>query len=67
MSNDNTSKKALKSGVWYTLSNFLINGAAFITTPFFARLLTKTEYGEYKKCKLKACSKSIIRMGLLVL
>lgn len=39
--------KALKSGVWYTISNFLLNGVAFITTPIFARLLSKAEYGDY--------------------
>lgn len=48
MTNRNTvSSKALKSGVWYTISNFFLNGIAFITTPVFARLLSKTEYGEY--------------------
>lgn len=36
-----------KSGIWYTLSNFLFRGIAFITTPIFARLLTKNEFGEF--------------------
>lgn len=40
-------KQAFKSGIWYTLSNFFINGLAFLTTPIFARLMTKSEYGEY--------------------
>lgn len=43
----NVDKKALKSGLWYTISNFIIKGMAFITTPIFTRLLTKTEYGSY--------------------
>lgn len=46
MSNS-TDKKALKSGVWYTVSNFLLQGIAFITTPIFSRLLTKSEFGAY--------------------
>lgn len=43
----NVDKKALKSGLWYTISNFVIKGMAFITTPIFTRLMTKTEYGSY--------------------
>ncbi|MCR5627042.1 MAG: oligosaccharide flippase family protein [Lachnospiraceae bacterium] len=46
-SNKNSNKEALKSGVWYTFSNFLLQGMAFITTPIFARLLTKADYGAY--------------------
>lgn len=38
-------KKALKSGVWYTASNFLTKGVIFLTTPFFTRLLTHEEFG----------------------
>lgn len=41
------SGKALKSGVWYTLCNFLLKSLGFITTPIFARLLTKEEYGNF--------------------
>ena len=37
----------LKSGVWYTVSNILLKCISFITTPFFTRLLTKQEYGDY--------------------
>ena len=43
----NNNIKALKSGVWYTASSFLVKCMGFITTPIFARLLTKGEYGEY--------------------
>lgn len=46
-SKDSISSKALKSGIWYTVSNFLLKGVAFFTTPVFARLLSKSEYGEY--------------------
>ncbi len=38
---------ALKAGIWYTVSTFLIRGAAFLTMPIFARLMTQGEYGEY--------------------
>ncbi len=41
------SVKSLKAGVWYTVSKFMIKGLVFITTPIFARLLTKTEFGSY--------------------
>ena len=38
-------RKAFKSGIWYTISNFAIKGVAFLTTPIFTRLMSKTEYG----------------------
>ena len=46
MSNSNNAK-AIKSGVWYTASNFLLKAIGFITTPIFTRLLTQAEYGDY--------------------
>lgn len=39
--------KVLKSGLWYIIANFIIKGMTLITTPIFARILTKTQYGEY--------------------
>jgi len=39
--------KALKSGIWYTASSFLVKSIGFITTPIFTRLLTKAEFGAY--------------------
>ena len=41
----NNDKKALKSGIWYTASNFLVKSIGFLTTPIFTRLLTKEEFG----------------------
>ena len=41
------SKKALKSGLWYTASNFLVRSIGFITTPIFTRLLTHDEFGAF--------------------
>ena len=46
MSNSSDAK-ALRSGVWYTVSNFLLQGIAFITTPIFTRLLTKSDFGSF--------------------
>lgn len=39
--------KALKSGMWYTISNFLVKGLIFLTTPIFTRLLTSAEFGSF--------------------
>lgn len=43
----NNNVKALKSGFWYIIANFVIKGMALITTPIFARLLTHEQYGDY--------------------
>lgn len=40
-------KKVINSGIWFTISNFIVRGIGFITTPIFTRLLTKSEYGDY--------------------
>lgn len=37
--------KALKSAIWYTVSNFIVGATGFITTPIFTRMLSKTEIG----------------------
>lgn len=44
---ETNNKTALKSAVWYTFSNFFLKGITFITMPIFARLLTKSEFGQY--------------------
>lgn len=44
---DKKTTTALKAGGWYTVSNFLLKGIGFITTPVFTRLMSKTEYGDY--------------------
>ena len=38
---------ALKAGLWYVISTFLMKGLSFITTPIFSRLLSKEAYGEF--------------------
>ena len=37
----------IKSGIWYTISNYLIKGMDFLTIPIFTRLLSVNEYGAY--------------------
>lgn len=37
--------KAIKAGFWYMVSNFCVKGISFLTTPIFARLLSKTDFG----------------------
>lgn len=38
---------AVKAGLWYVISTFLVKGLSFITTPIFSRLLSKEAYGEF--------------------
>lgn len=38
-------KRLLKSGIGYTIGNFLLKGISFITIPLYTRLLTTYEYG----------------------
>ena len=40
-------RKALTAGVWYTISNFVVRGIGFLTTPIFTRILSKADYGNY--------------------
>ncbi len=42
-----SNSKAVKSGIWYTISNFLLRSVGIITTPIFTRLLTKQDFGLY--------------------
>ena len=42
-----SSALALKAGLWYVVSTFLVKGLSFITTPVFSRLLSKEAYGEF--------------------
>ena len=39
--------KAVKAVVWYTFGSVLLKGIAFISTPIFTRLLSKSEYGAF--------------------
>lgn len=38
---------ALKSGVWFAICNIVTKSVGFLTIPIFARLLTKSEFGNY--------------------
>ena len=38
---------AAKAGLWYTISTFITKSIAFLTIPVFARILSKSEFGEF--------------------
>ena len=42
---NDTGRLALKAGAWYVISQFVIRGLTFLTTPIFTRLLTTDQYG----------------------
>lgn len=44
---ENSSIKALKSGMWYIVANFVTKSMVFLSTPIFSRMLTHEEYGLY--------------------
>lgn len=35
----------IKSGIWYTITDFILKGMAFLTIPIYTRLLSVKEYG----------------------
>lgn len=41
-------KTAMKAGIWYLVSEVLIRGVSFLSTPIFARLLSQAVYGSVK-------------------
>lgn len=45
--NADINRKALTAGIWYTISNFIVRGIGFLTTPIFTRILSKSDYGYY--------------------
>lgn len=44
---EQSGKKALKSGVWYTVSNFIVKGIGFLTAPVFNRIMSINAKGEW--------------------
>lgn len=42
---DNIGQKALKAGIWYTVSSICIKGISIITTPIYTRILSTSDYG----------------------
>ena len=40
-------KKHLKAGGWYTISDFINKGLAFLMMPVLTRLMSTVEYGEF--------------------
>ena len=51
--NDNNTKDVqnpavvAKAGLWYTICTFLLKSMAFLTTPFYARYMSKAELGGF--------------------
>lgn len=39
--------KTIKAGMWYTIANFAVKGAAFLSTPIILRLVSQECYGMY--------------------
>lgn len=54
------SKSFIKVGLIYTVSNLIIKGMAFLTTPLFTRLMSKAEYGSFSNISSWANIISII-------
>ncbi|MBO5261307.1 MAG: oligosaccharide flippase family protein [Coprococcus sp.] len=42
---EDSNTNALKASLYYVICSFIIKGISFITTPFFSRILTQSEYG----------------------
>lgn len=42
-----SNNRALKAGIWYTISNFFVKGLGFITMPLFTRLMTSSDVGMF--------------------
>lgn len=43
----NSSSKALKAGIWYTVSSIALRAVSIVTAPIFTRLLTPADYGKF--------------------
>lgn len=43
----NSSSKALKAGIWYTVSSIALRAVSIVTAPIFTRLLTPGDYGKF--------------------
>lgn len=42
---ESNGQKALKAGLWYTISNVATKAIMVLTTPIFTRIMTKNDYG----------------------
>lgn len=43
----NSNIKALKSGVWYTIGNFIVKAMGFISMPIFTRIMSPEAVGDF--------------------
>lgn len=47
MEQTNLNTTAKKAGTWYTIGNFVLKGCAFLSLPFFTKLLSTSDFGIY--------------------
>lgn len=47
MEQANLNTTAKKAGTWYTIGNFVLKGCAFLSLPFFTKLLSTSDFGIY--------------------
>lgn len=43
----NSNIKAFKSGIWYTIGNFIAKASAFLTVPIFTRIMSVDDVGRF--------------------
>lgn len=48
MTDDGLNKRAVKSGVFFVVSQMLVRGVSFLTTPIFTRLLSTEQFGQVR-------------------
>ena len=41
-------RRAFKAGIFYIVSQLIVRGITFLMTPVFTRLLSQTQYNQYK-------------------
>lgn len=48
MKDDSLNRRAVKSGIFFVVSQILVRGISFITTPLYTRLLSTEQFGEIR-------------------
>lgn len=48
MKDDSLNRRAVKSGIFFVVSQMLVRGITFLTTPIFTRLLSTEQFGEIR-------------------
>ncbi len=55
----------IEAGMWYTISNFLMKGAVFLSTPIILRIVSQSTFGEYTNFNAWLSVFSIVGTGYL--